>query len=208
MFHWPPGKTEICNWMEMSPQVWLREGRQCSMGTFWWLMILQPPFPNQEVRWERKTKQRWAPATPRQSGCPWQRRGGLCQFWATSVPGLLWAQKNVRGRFGNLPSAQDEWLSTEHSLRLSLSPVQPPSSTHRGEAENCDKPPFECSLLLLLTIQRVRAVSNIIQSLQSIRYISGYSSFIISLQLGHHIGNNNNVTEVGHHSPTFWLTFH
>ena len=127
MFHWPPGKTEICNWMEMSPQVWLREGRQCSMGTFWWLMILQPPFPNQEVRWERKTKQRWAPATPRQSGCPWQRRGGLCQFWATSVPGLLWAQKNVRGRFGNLPSAQDEWLSTEHSLRLSLSLSRPTS---------------------------------------------------------------------------------
>lgn len=65
-------------------------------------MILQPPFPNQEVRWELKTKPAFAPATPLQSGCPWQRPVGLCQCWATSVPGLLWVQKNVKEGGGDL----------------------------------------------------------------------------------------------------------
>lgn len=137
-------------------------------------MILQPPFPNQEVRWELKTKPAFAPATPLQSGCPWQRPVGLCQCWATSVPGLLWVQKNVKegGGFGNLPSAQDEWLSTKHTPPLSL---LSPFSTHRGEAEKCNEPQFVYSLLLI--VQRVitspgeSAVTNIIQSLHSIRYI-------------------------------------
>lgn len=95
---------------------------QCSMGSFWWLMILKPPLPNQEVRWERNTKQHWAPATPRQSGCPWQHQGGLCQFWATSVPGLLWAQKNVRGEIWK-PSLSSGWMAVHRTHSPTLSPI-------------------------------------------------------------------------------------
>lgn len=99
-------------------------------------MISQPPFPNQEVRWERKTKQRWAPATPQQSGCPWQRRGGLCQFWATSVPGLLWAQKNVRGEIWKR-SLSSGWMAVHRTHSPTLSPIASNlSGLHTEERQN------------------------------------------------------------------------
>lgn len=122
---WKSMKAEIANWME----TWFHvDIRHSAMRSFCWLMILQLPFPNQEVRWGGKTKQPLAPVTPRQSGCPWQRWGGLCQFRATSVPGGFFELRKMSGgRFGNLPSAQDEWLSTEHTplLSHSLSPSPP-----------------------------------------------------------------------------------
>lgn len=104
-------------------------------------MILQPPFPNQEVRWEWKTKH-WVPATPRQSGCPWQRQGGLCQFWATSVLGLLWAQKNVRGRFWN-PSLTARWMAVHWTHSPACTPVPSNiSALHTVKQKNCDKSRF------------------------------------------------------------------
>lgn len=121
--------------METCSELWLCVDIQCSMGRFLWLMILQPLFPNLEVRWERKTKQRLGPsnasaewlslATPRRSV---PVSGHFC-------PGASLSPEECRGgRFGNLPSAQDEWLSTEHTppLTCSLSPIPsnlPPSHT-------------------------------------------------------------------------------
>lgn len=79
-------------------RVCLRVDVQCSMASFCWLMIPQPPLSESgsEVG-TKKQNSVFAPATPLQSGCPWQHHGGLCQFWATSVQGLLWVQKNVKG---------------------------------------------------------------------------------------------------------------
>lgn len=57
----------------------------------------------QTRKWGENWRQNSAGPLKRQSGCPWQRWSGLCQFWATSVLGLLWAQRNVGGVLEMVP---------------------------------------------------------------------------------------------------------
>ncbi|TNN44435.1 hypothetical protein EYF80_045359 [Liparis tanakae] len=92
-----------------------------------------------EVRTERQNS-----AGPQQRltrvAVPGNAEAAGASFGPLLSRGFFEPQKNVRGRLGNLPSAQDEWLSTG-SLSLALflpSPSKPPSSTRRGEAENGD----------------------------------------------------------------------
>lgn len=73
--------------------------------------------------------------------------------------GLLWAQKNVRGCFGNLPSAQDEWLCTEHTDTPPPPPPPPhqlslPSPTFllytQRSSRNCNRSEFKSPVLWLI----------------------------------------------------------
>lgn len=137
--------------MGACPCVCLRVDVQCSMASFCWLMIPQPPLSKSgsEVG-TKKQNSVFAPATPLQSGCPWQHPGGLCQFWATSVQGLLWVQKNVKGgdleTFPQLRKNGCPPNALPRSLSCSL-------FQHREEAEKCNEQHF--AYLLPLVVQTV-----------------------------------------------------